>query len=259
MCDNPPASSPNWIFPFFTSPFSTFCDSNTAIIGGSRTIQAHICHREQFECAVSSTINFKDHKSIDFPLYLNTFISWHPFVREIMSHQIYFIIGLFILYLQRLSGTENVGGIKQKIVSTMDFSDVSIPAAIPSSRLNNDGSKILPSSNTVKSINNQILPTNSEKKTMGSGSSVSTTSTTSSSPPPQPSSTTTSQPSTTSQSTATQLSLHWFPDPLDDPFYATAVCNDGSPGAYYYSPSLVAEANDTFVIHLPGGGQVRQT
>ena len=179
-----------------------------------------------------------------------------------MSHQIYYIIGFCLLFLQRLSGSENVGT-KPKSVSTVDF----IPVAIPTARLTTkEGSKIIPTSNsatTAKTVNNQILPTNSEKKnvgssnSLGSGSSVSTTTTSSSSSPPQPSSTTTSQPSTISQSTATQLSLHWFPDPIDDPFYATAVCNDGSPGAYYYSPSTVAEANDTFVIHLPGGGQVK--
>ena len=179
-------------------------------------------------------------------------------------HQIYFLMRgffLLVLFLPRLSGSENVGTKQKQIVSTTDFHDVLIPAAIPSSRLTKEGTVILPSSSTVKTINNQILPTNSEKEIVGSGSSISastttTTTTSSTPPPPQPSSTTTSQPSTTSQSTATQLSLHWFPDPVDDPFYTTAVCNDGSPGAYYYSPSSVAEANDTFVIHLPGGGQV---
>jgi hypothetical protein len=49
--------------------------------------------------------------------------------------------------------------------------------------------------------------------------------------------------------------LHWFPDPAEDPFYADAVCNDGSRGGYYFSPSAVGGANDTFIIHLPGGGQ----
>ena len=189
-----------------------------------------------------------------------------------MSHQMYFIIGLFILFFQRLSGSENVGTIKPKMVSTMDFSnnDPTMPAAIPTSSLNknNGKNKILPSSiSGVKTVNHQILPTNSEKKILGSSSSslgsssssIPKTTTTNTPSPPQPSSTTTSQPSTISQSTATQLSLHWFPDPIEDPFYTTAVCNDGSPGAYYYSPSLVAEANDTFVIHLPGGGQVIPT
>jgi len=162
-----------------------------------------------------------------------------------------------------LSGSENVGSTKPTIVSTMDFSsDATMPAAIPTSSLNkNNGKKIVPTTSisTVKTVNNQILPTKSEKK-KADGSSLGSKTTTSTPSSPQPSSITTSQPSSTtiSQSTATQLSLHWFPDPVDDPFYATAVCNDGSPGAYYYSQSSVAEANDTFVIHLPGGGQVRK-
>ena len=181
-----------------------------------------------------------------------------------MSYPMYFIVGLFILFLQRLSGSENVGT-KPKIVSTMDFSsnDPTMPAAIPTSSLNKNNGKnkmVSTSISTGKTVNHQILPTNSEKKIVGSSSSsVPKTTTTNTPSPPQPSSTTTTQPSTISQSTATQLSLHWFPDPMEDPFYTTAVCNDGSPGGYYYSPSSVAEANDTFVIHLPGGGQVIPT
>ena len=49
--------------------------------------------------------------------------------------------------------------------------------------------------------------------------------------------------------------MHWFPDPADDPFFADALCNDGTKGGYYYAPSTVADAADTYVIHLPGGGQ----
>lgn len=184
-----------------------------------------------------------------------------------MSYHLFFIICFCFLFLQRLSGSENVGSSQPTIVSALDFtSDATMPAAIPTSSLNkNNGKKIVPTTSTsaIKTVNNQILPTKSEKKNVvdgGSSNSLSSGSktTTSTSSPPQPSTITTSQPSTISQSTATQLSLHWFPDPVDDPFYATAVCNDGSPGAYYYSQSSVAEANDTFVIHLPGGGQVRK-
>ena len=62
-------------------------------------------------------------------------------------------------------------------------------------------------------------------------------------------------PALATTSTATNLALHWFPDPSEDPFYTDAVCNDGTRGGYYYAPSTVTDAADTFVIHLPGGGQ----
>ena len=50
----------------------------------------------------------------------------------------------------------------------------------------------------------------------------------------------------------TQLFLNRFSDDIEN---QNAVCNDGSKGAYYFSPASLAEAKDTFVIHLPGGGQ----
>lgn len=50
----------------------------------------------------------------------------------------------------------------------------------------------------------------------------------------------------------TQLFLHRFSDDAEND---NAVCNDGTKGGYYFSPASLAEANDTFVIHLPGGGQ----
>ena len=52
--------------------------------------------------------------------------------------------------------------------------------------------------------------------------------------------------------TGTQLFLNRFSDDVENQF---AVCNDGTKGGYYYSPASLAEANDTFIIHLPGGGQ----
>jgi hypothetical protein len=52
--------------------------------------------------------------------------------------------------------------------------------------------------------------------------------------------------------TGTQLFLNRFPD---DEEYGNAVCNDGTKGGYYFSPASLSEASDTFVIHLPGGGQ----
>jgi hypothetical protein len=51
--------------------------------------------------------------------------------------------------------------------------------------------------------------------------------------------------------TGTQLFLSRFPDNE----YENAVCNDGTKGGFYFSPSSRPEASDTFVIHLPGGGQ----
>ena len=56
-----------------------------------------------------------------------------------------------------------------------------------------------------------------------------------------------SQPVT---STSTPMHLQWLSqiDPL-------AVCNDGSPGAYYFSPSTDSAYSNYFVIHLPGGSQ----
>jgi O-palmitoleoyl-L-serine hydrolase len=50
----------------------------------------------------------------------------------------------------------------------------------------------------------------------------------------------------------TQLFLSRF---SDEPENDNAVCNDGTKGGYYFSPASLAEADDTFVIHLPGGGQ----
>ena len=50
----------------------------------------------------------------------------------------------------------------------------------------------------------------------------------------------------------TQLFLQRFSDDAEND---NAVCNDGTKGGYYFSPASLAEANDTFVIHLPGGGQ----
>ena len=50
----------------------------------------------------------------------------------------------------------------------------------------------------------------------------------------------------------TQLFLNRFSDDIEND---KAVCNDGSKGAYYFSPASLSEAKDTFVIHLPGGGQ----
>ena len=50
----------------------------------------------------------------------------------------------------------------------------------------------------------------------------------------------------------TQLYLNRFSDDVENQF---AVCNDGTKGGYYFSPASLLEANDTFVIHLPGGGQ----
>lgn len=52
--------------------------------------------------------------------------------------------------------------------------------------------------------------------------------------------------------TGTQLFLKMFSDDIEN---VNAVCNDGTKGGYYFSPASLAEANDTFVIHLPGGGQ----
>lgn len=51
-------------------------------------------------------------------------------------------------------------------------------------------------------------------------------------------------------STSTPLHLHSLSkiDPL-------AVCNDGTPGAYYFSPSTVSKFKNYFIIHLPGGSQ----
>ena len=50
------------------------------------------------------------------------------------------------------------------------------------------------------------------------------------------------------------LHRHWLSD--IDPL---AVCNDNTPGAYFFSPSkgdVGTKGGDTFVILLPGGGQV---
>ena len=50
--------------------------------------------------------------------------------------------------------------------------------------------------------------------------------------------------------TSTPLLLHSLSqiDPL-------AVCNDGTPGAYYFSPSTSQKFRNHFIIHLPGGSQ----
>lgn len=52
--------------------------------------------------------------------------------------------------------------------------------------------------------------------------------------------------------TGTQLFLNRFSDIEEN---QDAVCNDGTKGGYYFSPASLVEANDTFIIHLPGGGQ----
>lgn len=51
--------------------------------------------------------------------------------------------------------------------------------------------------------------------------------------------------------TPVTLSIQWF----DSSINSLAVCNDGTTGAYFYSPSLNNEMADTIVIMLPGGGQ----
>ena len=50
--------------------------------------------------------------------------------------------------------------------------------------------------------------------------------------------------------TSTEMKINWLSsiDPL-------AVCNDGTPGAYYFSSYLNKEFEDTYIIHLPGGAQ----
>ena len=56
----------------------------------------------------------------------------------------------------------------------------------------------------------------------------------------------------TQTGSGTQLFLNRFSDDNENNL---AVCNDGTKGAYYFSAASLAEANDTFIIHLPGGGQ----
>ena len=34
-----------------------------------------------------------------------------------------------------------------------------------------------------------------------------------------------------------------------------SVCNDGSPGLYYYAPAIDPVFTDVFLVYLPGGGQ----
>lgn len=50
-------------------------------------------------------------------------------------------------------------------------------------------------------------------------------------------------------STATQMNLHWLSR------YKNAVCNDGTPGGYYFASSPHSSGNGIFLITLPGGGQ----
>lgn len=50
---------------------------------------------------------------------------------------------------------------------------------------------------------------------------------------------------------AAELSIQWLTGDIDP----LAVCNDGSPGAYYFTPATVEEMKNVFVVFLPGGGQ----
>lgn len=50
--------------------------------------------------------------------------------------------------------------------------------------------------------------------------------------------------------TSTEMKINWLDNPED-----LSICNDGTPGAYYYSPAISPEFNNTFLIHLPGGAQ----
>ena len=42
---------------------------------------------------------------------------------------------------------------------------------------------------------------------------------------------------------------------MDTKVYPTAVCNDGTPGGYYFTPFSDPAFENTWVIFLPGGGQ----
>lgn len=52
--------------------------------------------------------------------------------------------------------------------------------------------------------------------------------------------------------TSTKLFLEWLDTESLD---AQAVCNDGSPGAYYFAPATDPARVNDFLIYLPGGGQ----
>jgi hypothetical protein len=41
---------------------------------------------------------------------------------------------------------------------------------------------------------------------------------------------------------------------MDTQVYPTAVCNDGTPGGYYFSPFTDPAFENIWVIFLPGGG-----
>lgn len=52
--------------------------------------------------------------------------------------------------------------------------------------------------------------------------------------------------------TSTKLFLEWLDTESLD---AQAVCNDGSPGAFYFAPATDPARVNDFLIYLPGGGQ----